>query len=109
MSMPLKWEFPGGKIHVGETPEDCLRRELIEELGITARIGQALPPITHRYPDFTITLYPFFCAIESGDLIPQEHAELAWLRLEELPRLDWADADRPVVNSLLAMRLEDSE
>ena len=109
MSMPLKWEFPGGKIHAGETPEDCLYRELSEELGIKARIGQALQPTTYRYPEFTITLYPFFCAIESGDLIPQEHAEFAWLRPEDLPRLDWADADRPVVNSLLAMRLEDSE
>lgn len=109
MSMPLKWEFPGGKIHAGETPEDCLRRELTEELGITARIGPALPPTTHRYPDFTITLYPFFCAIESGELIPREHAELAWLRPDELPLLDWADADRPVVNSVLAGPLEESE
>jgi len=109
MSMPLKWEFPGGKIHAGETPEECLRRELTEELGITARIGQALPPTTHQYPDFTITLYPFFCAIESGDLIPHEHAELAWLKPDELLFLDWAEADRPVVNSCLTMPLEDSE
>ena len=109
MSMPLKWEFPGGKIHVGETPEDCLRRELIEELGITARVGRALQPTTHRYSDFTITLYPFFCAIESGDLIPQEHDEVAWLRPDDLARLDWADADRPVVHSLLAMPREDCE
>jgi 8-oxo-dGTP diphosphatase len=64
---------------------------------------------TYHYPDFTITLCPFLCAIESGDLIPQEHAELAWMRTEELPHLDWADADRPVVNSLLAMPQEDSE
>jgi len=109
MSMPLKWEFPGGKIHEGETPEECLRRELIEELGITVRIGPALPPTVHQYPDFTITLYPFVCAIESGDLIPQEHAEVAWLRPEELPLLDWADADRPVVNLFLAMPSEDSK
>jgi 8-oxo-dGTP diphosphatase len=109
MSMPLKWEFPGGKIHEGETLEECLRRELVEELGIVTRIGPALPPTTHQYPDFTITLYPFFCAIKSGDLIPHEHAEVAWLRPDELPFLDWADADRPVVNSLLAMPSEDSE
>ena len=109
MSMPLKWEFPGGKIHDDETPQECLRRELIEELGLTTRIGPALPPTTHQYPDFAITLYPFFCAIESGDLIPHEHAEIAWLRPDELPLLDWADADRPVVNSFLAMPSEDSE
>ena len=109
MSMPLKWEFPGGKIHKGETPEECLHRELNEEFGIIARIGQALPPTTHQYPDFTITLYPFFCAIESKDLILREHAEVAWLRPDELLLLDWADADRPVVHSFLAMPSEDSE
>lgn len=109
MSMPLKWEFPGEKIHEGETPEECLRRELIEELSKTTRIGPALAPTTHQYPDFTITLYPFFCSIESGDLIPHEHAEIAWLRPDELSLLDWADADRPVVNSFPAMPSEDSE
>ncbi len=109
MSMPLKWEFPGGKIHEGETLEECLRRELIEELGIKTRIGPALPPTTHQYPDFMITLYPFICVIESGDPITHEHAEVAWLRPDELPLLDWADADRPVVKSFLAMQSEDSE
>jgi 8-oxo-dGTP diphosphatase len=109
MSMPLKWEFPGGKIQSGETPEDCLCRELLEELGVTARVGQALPPSTHRYPDFTITLYPFLCTLESGELTPHEHEEIAWMKPQDLLCLDWADADRPVVNALLEMPIEDSE
>lgn len=105
MAMPLKWEFPGGKIHPGETPEDCLRRELLEELGIVAVVGRALPPSTHRYPDFTITLYPFLCAVESGELAPGEHEQIAWLRPEDLPDMDWAEADRPIVDALLATPL----
>ncbi len=109
MSMPLKWEFPGGKIRNNETPEECVRRELEEELGILVQIGAALAPATHRYPDFTITLYPFLCTIQSGDVAMHEHAEIAWVRPQGLPELEWADADRPVVEAFLKMTAEDAE
>ncbi len=109
MSMPLKWEFPGGKIHEGETPEDCLRRELLEELRIGVKIGRPLPPSTHQYPGFLITLYPFLCKIVSGDLIPVEHDRVEWLKAEELSRLDWADADRPILCAVLALPTEKDE
>ena len=58
MSMPLKWEFPGGKIEAGESPEACLKRELAEEIDVVVAIRRALPPCTRSYPTFTITLYP---------------------------------------------------
>jgi 8-oxo-dGTP diphosphatase len=63
MSLPLKWEFPDGKISPAELPEDCLRRELVEELGLNINIGRALPSHTHCYNTFTVTLYPFICTI----------------------------------------------
>ena len=97
MSLPLKWEFPGGKINVGETPVECLRRELREELGIEVAIGQPLFPTTHHYPAFTVTLHPFICAIVEGALMLHEHAAAIWLKPEELDTLDWADADWPVL------------
>jgi 8-oxo-dGTP diphosphatase len=102
MSLALKWEFPGGKILQGETPEECLRRELMEELNIGVIVGQALSPCTHRYPSFTITLYPFICIIDSGEITLHEHAAIAWLTREELHILDWAEADVPVIESYLA-------
>jgi len=97
MSLPLKWEFPGGKIDPYELPEDCLRRELIEELGLHINIGRALPPQTHHYPTFAVTLYPFICTIESGEIALHEHAALVWLPPEKLITLDWAEADWPVI------------
>lgn len=97
MSMPNKWEFPGGKIDPGETAEECLRRELYEELGIGARIGPSLPTSTHQYPTFTITLHPFVCTIEEGEIVLHEHAALLWLQPSELHSLDWAEADVSVV------------
>jgi len=102
MSLPLKWEFPGGKIRSRESPEACLRRELDEELGIAVSVHEALPPATHRYPTFTVTLHPFRCAIESGTLTLHEHAAVLWLAPEELLSLDWAAADLPVIEGYLA-------
>ncbi|MEJ2684411.1 MAG: (deoxy)nucleoside triphosphate pyrophosphohydrolase [Candidatus Sulfobium sp.] len=102
MSMPLKWEFPGGKIEVGESPEECLLRELREEIGIAVRIGLALPPHTHKYSSFIVTLYPFACKISSGEIVLHEHAAIIWLPPEELYTLDWAEADLPVIELYLA-------
>ena len=102
MSLPLKWEFPGGKIDPGESPDQCLRRELIEEMGISVRISRELSPNTHQYPAFTVTLYPFICDIESGDFTLHEHAAITWLPPQELHTLDWAEADLPVIESYLA-------
>jgi 8-oxo-dGTP diphosphatase len=102
MSLPLKWEFPGGKIRSAESPEACLRRELNEELEIAVNVGEALSPATHRYPTFTVTLHPFRCAIESGTLTLHEHAAVRWLHPRELLALDWAEADLPVIDEYLA-------
>ncbi|MDH4231967.1 MAG: (deoxy)nucleoside triphosphate pyrophosphohydrolase [Nitrospirota bacterium] len=102
MSLPLKWEFPGGKIDPFELSEDCLRRELIEELGLHINIGRALPPQTHHYPTFTVTLYPFVCTIESGEITLHEHTAAVWLPPEKLNTLDWAEADWPVIESYLS-------
>lgn len=99
MKMPFKWEFPGGKIRSGENPEDCLRRELSEELNISVSIHHYLPPSTHAYPDFQITLHPFICSIASGEPKLNEHAAIIWLPVEKLYDLDWAAADLPVLNA----------
>jgi len=97
MSMPLKWEFPGGKIDPGEKPEECLRRELMEEMNLRIAVRQPLPPATHDYPSVTVTLHPFICAIESGELRLHEHAAVLWLEPPMLYTLDWAAADLPVL------------
>ena len=97
MSLPLKWEFPGGKIRQGESPAGCLRRELLEELGIEAPVIEALAPSTHRYASFTVTLHPFRCREPSGPITLHEHAALAWVAPGDLPALDWAEADLPVI------------
>lgn len=101
MSLPLKWEFPGGKIDPGETPEECLRRELVEELGVEITVGQPLPATTHAYRSFTVTLYPFVCSIRSGHMTLHEHLAVAWLPPGDLNSLDWAEADGPILASYL--------
>jgi len=100
MSLPLKWEFPGGKIHDGESPEECLKRELREELGVEASVGKSLPETTHHYPDFSVTLHPFICRIVSGQITLHEHNAYVWLPMEELHTLDWAEADWPIIQGL---------
>jgi 8-oxo-dGTP diphosphatase len=99
MSMPLRWEFPGGKIEAGESPEACLKRELLEEMDIVIAVRRAMPPCTHSYRDFTITLHPFVCTITSGEITFNEHRAIAWLSAEELPILNWTEADAPVIDA----------
>lgn len=101
MNLPLKWEFPGGKINPGESPERCLKRELMEELGVHVTVGRELAQTTYNYPDCTVTLYPFVCSVASGEIVLHEHAAVRWLMPEELPGLDWAAADVPVVLAYL--------
>lgn len=105
MSMALKWEFPGGKIKEGESPAGCLRRELLEELGVDAEVGRALPLVIHRYPDFKITLHPFLCTISpSAKIMLQEHYQATWIPPEKLDDIDWAAADVGVVKNYLEFR-----
>lgn len=109
MRMPLKWEFPGGKVDNGETFADCLRRELLEEMGITVDIKESLPAHTHHYSEFSVTLHPFVCTIAGGEIVLTEHAAIAWLPPGELRRLDWAAADVPVLETYLAGLRESEE
>ena len=101
MSLPLKWELPGGKIHQEESPSECLRRELFEELNIHVSVGRSLLVSTYQYPTITVTLHPFICSIEAGEIVLNEHAAITWLAPNNLHSLDWAAADIPVIESYL--------
>lgn len=101
-SLPYKWEFPGGKIETGESPEECLNRELREEMEIAVDITTALPVHTHHYPVFSVTLHPFVCSIKSGTIAMNEHIAVTWVPPEGLYDLDWAEADFPVLNAYIA-------
>lgn len=101
MSLPLKWEFPGGKIEAGESKENCLKREIKEELHIDIDIIESLTPNVHHYSNFSITLYPFICEVKGGELKKTEHAQILWVDEEELMAFDWAEADIPIVKEFL--------
>jgi len=104
--MAGKWEFPGGKIESGETAEDCVLRELREELGLPVRIVSSLRVTIHRYPDFEITLHPFVCTTDGREAFLSDHDEARWEKPECLPGLDWAAADVPVLRAFLDSRRE---
>ncbi len=94
------WEFPGGKREPGETFEECLERELFEELNI--RIGAPVPfqIVRHQYPEKTVELHFFRCGIESGQAAAVDCAEIRWVWPHELADFDFPPADRPVIEAL---------
>jgi len=101
MHLPLKWEFPGGKVDNGESLETCLKREIKEELDITIEIVQQLASNEHKYSDITIKLIPFICLWTKSDIHLKEHAAYQWLHPKNLLDLDWAEADIPIVKNYL--------
>lgn len=87
------WEFPGGKIEVGENPKEALVREIMEELDVTIEVGERLDIVEYDYPNFHLTMHCYFCIITSGKLVLKEHQAAKWLRKEELDSLEWLPAD----------------
>lgn len=100
MAHPLKWEFPGGKVKEGELPEYCIRREILEELGLKVEAKQLLPSVEYRYGDNKVRLIPFVCTIEGGTLSLREHRAFCWVPVGDLEKLDWLEADVEVVRIL---------
>lgn len=100
MSLPLKWEFPGGKIKTNETEEECLSREIKEELNININVSRRLNASVFDYGHVIINLIPFICFYSSGDIFLAEHKEVKWIAREHLLTLDWAPADIPILNQL---------
>jgi 8-oxo-dGTP diphosphatase len=99
-----KWEFPGGKLDETETPESCLAREILEELGCEIEITSALSPVLHSYPNGMIQLIPFRCEIKCGAPQALEHQAIQWMDPVLLSHLDLAEADRPILREYLEIR-----
>jgi 8-oxo-dGTP diphosphatase len=103
MSPPLKWEFPGGKIEPSETAENCLKREIKEELNLDIDLIEKLESQLYKYELYTITLIPFISNYLSGEIALNEHKCVKWLTKEELVGLDWAPAEISVLHSFLKL------
>jgi len=103
MSLPGKWEFPGGKLELNELPEDALIREIKEELNVSIEITDSLPISDYSYvPEKVIRLIPFRCVIQNNEIpVAAEHAELRWVKKEDLLNLNWAEADVPIVKNYI--------
>lgn len=98
----FKYEFPGGKVEEGETNEEAIKREILEELNLEITIESQFITVNHEYPDFILVMHSFICSCTSNALQLSEHIAFKWLDKAELKPLDWAAADVPIVDKLIA-------
>ncbi|MGE0638143.1 MAG: (deoxy)nucleoside triphosphate pyrophosphohydrolase [Bacteroidia bacterium] len=106
MKLPLKWEFPGGKVEKNESEEHCLLREIKEELNLEIELLEKLEAKCFDYETFSIRLIPFVSIYLSGNIILAEHKDYKWLEKDELKSLDWALADIPVLEEFLKLNYD---
>ena len=99
LSFPLKWEFPGGKVEQNESDEEALVREIREELNVEIDILYKLPVTSKDQGWREIILVPFVCNLQTTQITLTEHEQIVWLKAEELPTLDWTEADLNVIQS----------
>ena len=94
------WEFPGGKIEEGETPQEALKREIMEELNTEIKVGELIDTIEYDYPTFHLSMDCFWAEVVSGDLVLKEHEAAKWLTKEELDSVEWLPADITLIEGL---------